>query len=153
MICLADSCREIAAAADFIGFVYGGDGGLRVSLALALLAPPAVAVGAPIASWLRLWTRHRILRASGPLAVHPVGAIVTALLAWCGFSTGVVIFFQDLGFAYAWMGAHPPAAFPVSPKAPWFAMAGGLVLMCGVALVLHRFVARRYFKSSEPWLA
>jgi hypothetical protein len=64
-------------ASGFIALDSGGDVGLRAALALTLLGPPAVAVGAPIASWL-------ILRAVG------------------------------------------------------------LSLMGGVALVLHRFVARRY---------
>jgi hypothetical protein len=131
-------------ASGFIALDSGGDVGLRAALALTLLGPPAVAVGAPIASWLNLRARHRKLRAAGGPAVHPVGSIVAALLAWCGLSTGVAVFLQYLGFAYAWMGAHPPAASPASPEAPWFAIVVGLSLMGGVALVLHRFVARRY---------
>src|SRR6202035_95876 len=115
------------------------------SLFLALFGPPAVGIGAPLASWLVLWKRRRTLRGSGERSVHPVRSIVVVLLAWCALAIAAVILFQDLGFAYAWGWAHARGVpSPRGPGALLLMELGGLLLMCGSALALHRFIAHRY---------
>lgn len=114
------------------------------SLCLALFGPPAVGVGAPIASWLVLWKRRRAVRTMGARLLPPMRLVVLLLLAWCALSVAAVILFQYLGFAFAWEWAHSRGVLPVHrPATLLFIDLGVLLLMCGAALALHRFVACR----------
>jgi len=123
----------------------------RILFAVVFFGPAVVAVVAPIASWIVLSKRRGAMRRRGARSPHPLRSILAAALAWCALAVAAIYASIWLGFFYAWASAHLWETEPRQEHPPLsllFMGIGVLLLLCGSAFGLHRFIAHRYGRQT-----
>lgn len=108
--------------------IYG-----RIALALALFGPPLIGLIVPITSGVLLRKRH---------GVRPA-LVAGALVVWVAASVGAAFCFMRIALFTAMGWAHLHALAPTGEQIELLAIVfGGLVLLIGLGMLLHRLLIR-----------